>query len=86
MFKKIITLFSEHTERCGPVVKLLLRVQEVPDSNLGSETGSPDVSFGIFLGNSRQMLGKCLKIRSLPFPSTSFTFCLSLFCPSFDAI
>jgi hypothetical protein len=35
----------------------LLRIREVPGSNLGTETGYPEEGFGVFLSHSRQIQG-----------------------------
>jgi hypothetical protein len=35
----------------------LLRIREVPGSNLGTETGNPEDGFGVFLSRSRQIQG-----------------------------
>jgi hypothetical protein len=47
----------------GRVVIPMLRILEVPGSNLGPETGYNEVSSWFFLSPSRRMLGQYLKIR-----------------------
>jgi hypothetical protein len=57
-------MFSNfHAKHHGWVVTFLLCSQEVPDSNLGTETSYPDWGFVVFLGPFRQMLGHYLNIR-----------------------
>jgi hypothetical protein len=34
--------YTRHNEHHGRVVRILLRIREVLDSNLGAETGNPD--------------------------------------------
>jgi hypothetical protein len=49
----------------------LLRIREVPGSNLGPETGYPDRLFVVFLGPFTQMPGyyhKLVHDRFLPYP------------------
>jgi hypothetical protein len=63
----------------------LLRIREVPGSNLGPRPAILRV-FVFFLSPSRRMLGKHLKIRPRPFPSRSFPIHHSLITLLFDVI
>jgi hypothetical protein len=64
---------------------LLLRIREVPASNLGAETGYPEF-FVVLLSSYRRIPGQHLKIGPRRLTSKSFPIHPSLTTLSFDAI
>jgi hypothetical protein len=62
-------------QRRGRVINTLLRIQQVPRSNLGPETGYPDLRFiVVFFDPSRQMSGYYLKLGHDRFHPHPFRF------------
>jgi hypothetical protein len=55
------------------LLTLLFRILEIPGSNIGSETGYPEVFRGL-PQSLHENAGTVLKIRHQPFPSTSLHF------------
>jgi hypothetical protein len=67
-------------------VTLLLRVREVPISNLGPETGHADLDFTCFSSSLQPNTIIAPQIRPRPLLPTSFPIHYSLIVPSFDTV